>query len=102
MPEQGNIDLIQKERPMIDPPQELILMRDQWIPSVEKMIPDVVDEEKRNELEKELEQIKSDFEDVKDADFHNEEVMKQVKAVYRRSEDLFGKISLSFEKEGDI
>ena len=102
MREQENLEGLEEEKSPMNPPQEIRLIRDQWIPDVEKMIPDIADEAKRNEFEEELEQIKSDFENIKDADFSDEEVMKQVKAVYQRSEDLFGKISLSFEKEETV
>ncbi|MCX6738548.1 MAG: hypothetical protein NT098_00660 [Candidatus Parcubacteria bacterium] len=75
------------------------LIKNQWIPDTEAMIPDVSDEKKRGGFEEELEKIKAEFAELKDADFDNEEVQEKVKNLYNRAEDLYGTVSLCFEKE---
>ncbi len=77
------------------------LIKNQWIPDTEAMIPDVADEKKRRGFEEEMDKIKEEFAELKDADFNDEEVQEKVKNLYNRAEDLYGTVSLCFEKGED-
>lgn len=75
------------------------LIKNQWIPDIEKMIPDVMDADMKKGFEMELAGIKTDFEELENTNFTDEEIKKKVKAVYDHAEDLFGKVALCIEKK---
>ncbi len=94
MPEQKNFEHAEERKGGANSPQEIRLMKMQWIPDTEEIIPNVPDGAERKSFEEELSRIKADFTELENADFGDEEVMKRVKEVYKRSENLFGEVSI--------
>lgn len=80
-------------------PEEMRLIKDQWIPDIESVLSDIDDEAERKNAEEELAKIKTDFALLEHADFGNETVMMQVKALHDRVQTLFGNITLRFEEK---
>lgn len=81
--------------------EEIHLVQTQWIPDIENMIPNVLDAYEKKNFEAELLQIKTELAILENANFEEEETLKQAKTLYKHSEGLFGKVSLCFEKEKD-
>jgi hypothetical protein len=69
------------------------LIKNQWIPDSEKMIPGVMDADMKKGFEMELANIKTDFAKLENDD------KESIKKLYERSEDLFGKVELCVEKK---
>jgi hypothetical protein len=94
-----NQENITEEKIRTERPKEIDLIKNQWIPDIEKTIHNVLDADMKKGFEMELAKIKTDFAEIENVDFSDEDVMKKVKNVYERAEDLFGKIALCFEKD---
>ncbi|MCK9352214.1 MAG: hypothetical protein M0P76_05505 [Candidatus Pacebacteria bacterium] len=75
------------------------LIKIQWIPDTEELLPKVFDPDLKNGFGMELAKIKTDFETIEHADWNDNEVKKQVKDVYMRAEDLYGKVGLCVEEK---
>ncbi|MFA6494492.1 MAG: hypothetical protein WCT49_05560 [Candidatus Paceibacterota bacterium] len=71
----------------------------QWIPSTEELLPKIVDPDLKGGFAMELAKIKTDFETIERADWNDNEVKKQVKDVYLRSDDLYSKVKLCVEEK---
>ena len=85
----------------IDPKIYIKLITKQWVPSSESMISDITDPDVKNAFEMELAGIKKDFADIENENFSDSEAKHKLISLYNRAEDLFGKVSLCFDKDED-
>lgn len=72
--------------------EHINMIKSQWIPDVEALLPDIGDEVSRKGFESELAKIKTDVETLENATEKDEEFTKHTKEVYAQAEELYARV----------
>jgi len=98
----GQMEPVKKEKMDAVELEKLELIRDQWIPELERILTELSEGEVKNGYEEKFTIIKADFEKFEKIDLENTDITaveKELDDIYARAELLFGQVEISLDEE---